>query len=437
MEGKNYLADFQNKKKRTRLVRLPGNVRSLHFIILVLFFWFLSCVKEETDDSELSPTVILISMDGFRWDYQDKTSTPNLDYLVENGVRSESFIPVFPSSTFPNHLSIVTGCYPENHGIISNSMYDEEWDAEYYIGENSEPVTESRWYEAEPIWVTAEKQGQVTATFFWPGSEAEINGKRPTYFFEYDGSVPNEDRVQQVLDWIDLPKKSRPVFITLYFSDANSRGHLYGPEAAEMDAVIQELDGYIGMLIEGLDDRDVLDKVNIIITSDHGMTGLSRDRVIFLDDYIDVFSDSIRMIAWTPVAMILPLEDWVDSIYNSLNGVHPNMAVYKKDDIPERLHFSNHRRIPPIICIADEGWSITTHSYFNEHPNAYTGGGHGYDPINRSMHGSFIASGPAFKDGLSVNSFLNIHTYNLIAHILALNPTENDGHFDSVSVMLK
>ena len=198
--------------------------------ILFLLFIILSCVKEDSVEYDLAPTVILISLDGFRWDYSSRVSTPNLDLLVENGVSSESYIPVFPSKTFPNHLSIVTGCYPENHGIISNSMYDEEWDAEYYIGENSEPVTESRWYEAEPIWVTAEKQGQVTATYFWPGSEAEINGERPTYYFQYDGSVPNEDRVQQVLDWIDLPSGSRPVFMTLYFSNADSWGHQYGPD---------------------------------------------------------------------------------------------------------------------------------------------------------------------------------------------------------------
>ena len=406
-------------------------------IFLLLSLCITACSNDQDVHTELSPTVILISLDGFRWDYQDRTDTPHLDYLSENGVRAESFIPVFPTKTFPNHLSVVTGCYPENHGIISNSMYDENWDAEYYIGENSEPVTESRWYEAEPIWVTAENQGLVTGTYFWPGSEAEINGTRPTHYGEYDGDIPNEDRIQKILDWIDLPSNKRPVFMTLYFSDADSWGHQYGPDGTEMNSVIQELDGYIGMLTEGLDERDVLDDVNIIITSDHGMTGLSRDRVIFLDDYIDVYSDSIRIIEWSPVGMILPVESWVDSIYNSLIGVHPNMAVYRKEDIPERLHFNSHRRIPPIICLADEGWSITSHSYFDNHPDANTGGTHGYDPAYKSMHGSFIASGPALKEGLIINSFQNIHTYNVIVHILGLSPAENDGNLDSVAVMLQ
>jgi len=339
-------------------------------IFLLLSLCITACSNDQNVHTELSPTVILISLDGFRWDYQDRTDTPHLDYLSENGVRAESFIPVFPTKTFPNHLSVVTGCYPENHGIISNSMYDEEWDAEYYIGENSEPVTESRWYEAEPIWVTAENQGLVAGTYFWPGSEAEINGTRPTHYGEYDGDIPNEDRIQKNLDWIDLPSSKRPVFMTLYFSDADTWGHQYGPDGTEMNSIIQELDGYIGMLTEGLDAREVLDDVNIIITSDHGMAGLSRDRVIFLDNYIDVYSDSIRIIEWSPVGMVLPVESWVDSIYNSLIGVHPNMAVYRKEDIPERLHFNSHRRIPPIIYLADEGWSITSHSYFDNHPDS-------------------------------------------------------------------
>ena len=267
-------------------------------IFLLLSLCITACSNDQDVHTELSPTVILISLDGFRWDYQDRTDTPHLDYLSENGVRAESFIPVFPTKTFPNHLSVVTGCYPENHGIISNSMYDAEWDAYYYIGENSAPVAESRWYEREPIWVTAEIQGQVTATSFWPGSEADINGERPTYWFQYDGSVPNEDRVQQVLAWLDLPEKNRPTFITIYFSDADSWGHAYGPDATRIDEIIQELDDQVGMLMAGLSECNVLDQVNIIVTSDHGMAGLSCDRVIFLDEYIDVYSDSIQIIEW-------------------------------------------------------------------------------------------------------------------------------------------
>ena len=410
--------------------------KSIYFCFIILI---ISCAKKIENDvsviNDLGPTVILISLDGFRWDYLSKTDTPNLDILVENGVISESLIPVFPSKTFPNHLSIVTGCYPENHGILSNNMYDQEWDAEYYIGENSDPVKDGRWYDAEPIWVTAEKQGKLTGTYFWPGSEAEINGTRPSYYGVYDGNISREDRVQKILEWIDLPKQSRPVFMTLYFSDVDSWGHNIGPDAIGMNSIIKEIDESIGLLVSGLNKREILDNINIIITSDHGMSGLSRDRVIFLDDYINI--NDVRMVDWSPVAMILPEDDSIVSTYSALYDAHPQMSVFKKEDVPARLHFNNHRRIPPIICIAADGWSISDRDYFDENPYSFTGGTHGYDPINKSMHGIFIASGPELKRGLTIDSFSSIHIYEVIAHILDIDTPENDASFDSISVMFK
>ena len=410
--------------------------KSIYFCFIILI---ISCAKKIENDvsviNDLGPTVILISLDGFRWDYLSKADTPNLDILVENGVISESLIPVFPSKTFPNHLSIVTGCYPENHGILSNNMYDQEWDAEYYIGENSDPVKDGRWYDAEPIWVTAEKQGKLTGTYFWPGSEAEINGTRPSYYGVYDGNISREDRVQKILEWIDLPKQSRPVFMTLYFSDVDSWGHNIGPDAIGMNSIIEEIDESIGLLVSGLNKREILDNINIIITSDHGMAGLSRDRVIFLDDYINI--NDVRMVDWSPVAMILPEDDSIVSTYSALYDAHPQMSVFKKEDVPARLHFNNHRRIPPIICIAADGWSISDRDYFDENPYSFTGGTHGYEPINKSMHGIFIASGPGLKGGLTIDSFSSIHIYEVIAHILDIDTPENDASFDSISVMLK
>ena len=410
--------------------------KSIYFCFIILI---ISCAKKIENDvsviNDLGPTVILISLDGFRWDYLSKTDTPNLDILVENGVISESLIPVFPSKTFPNHLSIVTGCYPENHGILSNNMYDQEWDAEYYIGENSDPVKDGRWYDAEPIWVTAEKQGKLTGTYFWPGSEAEINGTRPSYYGVYDGNISREDRVKKILEWIDLPKQSRPIFMTLYFSDVDSWGHNIGPDAIEMNSIIKEIDESIGLLVSGLNKREILDNINIIITSDHGMAGLSRDRVIFLDDYINI--NDVRMVDWSPVAMILPEDDSIVSTYSALYDAHPQMSVFKKEDVPARLHFNNHRRIPPIICIAADGWSISDRDYFDENPYSFTGGTHGYEPINKSMHGIFIASGPGLKEGLTIDSFSSIHIYEVIAHILGIDTPENDASFDSISVMLK
>ena len=410
--------------------------KSIYFCFAVLI---LSCAKKIENEvsviDDLGPTVILISLDGFRWDYLTRADTPNLDILVENGVTTESLIPVFPSSTFPNHLSAVTGCYPENHGILSNNMYDQEWDAEYYIGENSEPVKEGRWYDAEPIWVTAENQEKLTGTYFWPGSEAEIHGTRPSYYGVYDGNISREDRVKKILEWIDLPKQSRPVFMTLYFSDVDSWGHNIGPDAIGMNSIIEQIDESIGLLVSGLNKREILDNINIIITSDHGMSGLSRDRVIFLDDYINI--NDVRMVDWSPVAMILPEDDSIASVYSDLYEAHPQMSVYKKEDVPGSLHFNSHRRIPPIVCIAADGWSISDRDYFDDNPYTFTGGTHGYDPANKSMHGIFIARGPGLKEGLTFDSFSIIHVYEVIAHILGIDTPENDASFDSISVMFK
>ena len=389
---------------------------------------------EENNQPKIYP-LILISMDGFRWDYTERTDTPNFDFLIEKGVRAQSLMPVFPTSTFPNHLSVATGLYPENHGIVSNTMYDEVFDAWYTIGEGSESVPESRWYEGEPIWVTAEKQGKVTATYFWPGSEAEINGERPTYWYVYDPSTSNETIIDQLLAWLDLPESERPVFMTAYFNDANYWGHNLGPDAVGMESVIQGLDLDLGRLIAGLTARDLLDKVNIIVTADHGMVEIDRDRMIFLDDYIDL--EDVTMAGWSPVAGIIPNEGLEDSIYNSLVNVHPQLSVYKKEKTPEQLHYRNHRRITPIIGIADEGWSISTRDYYNNQPEAYTGGTHGYDLDFLSMHGLFLAYGPAFKDGLIVPSFQNIHIYELIANVLSIAPAVTDGSLDSVSAMLE
>ena len=170
-------------------------------------------------------------MDGFRWDYFDKTATPNFDEIIRGGSKAAALIPVFPTKTFPNHISIVTGKYPENHGIIANRMYDPVFNEYYYIGEGSKPVLDGKWYEAEPIWVTVEKAGLKSMTMFWPASEAEIMGYRPTEYFVYNGSIKHDDRINQVLKWLDYPANKRPTFISLYFSHTDSYGHRYGPDS--------------------------------------------------------------------------------------------------------------------------------------------------------------------------------------------------------------
>ncbi|NBC18328.1 MAG: alkaline phosphatase family protein, partial [Bacteroidetes bacterium] len=339
------------------------------------------------------------------------------------GTRTEGLISAFPTKTFPNHYTIVTGLYPEHHGIIANNMYDPVFDASFSLG-NREAVSDGRWWGGEPIWVTAQQQGLRSATLFWPGSEAVIQGHRPTYWLPYDGDMPGAARVAQVLDWLDRPADERPSFLTLYFSRVDSKGHWYGPDSDSTAQAIAEVDRYLGMLVDGLEARDLLGRMHLLVVSDHGMIATSSERVILLDDYIDL--DDVQVVDWNPVVMLRPEPGREDSVYAALRQA-PHLTVHRKSEMPDRLHFDAHRRIPPIIGIADEGWVITTRARYEERPERYDGGTHGYDPQLRSMHGLFLGHGPAFDAGAVVEPFENVHLYNLMADLLDLRPAPNDG----------
>lgn len=406
--------------------------RTLLCSVLGLLFFFID-TTEAHPQPQVDP-VILISIDGFGWDYPEKTETPNLDYLAKHGVRAGSLISCFPTKTFPNHYTIVTGLYPENHGIVANNMFDPATGEYFSLGRN-EAIHDPKWWGGEPIWVTAEKQGLTAACFFWPGSSTKINGTLPTYWYEYDGSVPNEARIEQVLQWLELPEAQRPDFITTYFSFVDDAGHDGGPDSPEVIAAIAYADSLVGMLLERLRVRDLLEEVNLILVSDHGMCEISADRTIFLDDYIDLAE--VEVVDWNPVAAIRPTNMTVEEIYAKLKDAHPHLQVYRKAEIPERWHYSEHRRIMPIIAVADEGWSIISRETFEKRPYYATGGNHGFDNRLQSMGAYFAAHGPAFKSGLTMEPFQNIHIYELMTHILDLQPAPNDGSIDSVRVVLK
>lgn len=382
----------------------------------------------------LQPTVILISIDGLRWDYWEKVALPNFQRLSQTGVRAKALIPAFPTKTFPNHYTLVTGLYTEHHGIVANTMYDPEFDAKFSMS-NRDAVQDGRWWGGEPVWVTAEKQGQISAAFFWPGSEAEILGVRPTFWKVYDDDFPNAARIDTVLAWLDLPAKRRPTFLTLYFSDVDHAGHRHGPDSPEVKTAILDIDTLLGRLFAGLENRKIFDRVNIIVVSDHGMTAVNSDHVIYLDDYLDL--RKVTVVDWNPVVALRPREMSADEIYQKLAGAHPHLQVYRKEEIPARWHYQNHRRIAPIIGIADDGWKISRHGMRNTVEGFYTSGEHGYDNQLAAMRAIFIAHGPAFKSGLVVEPFQNIHIYNLMCAILKVPPAPNDGDLDSVRVMLR
>lgn len=374
--------------------------------------------------SESQPTVILVSIDGFRYDYLENTKCPNLQKLASEGSRARWMIPVFPTKTFPNHYSIVTGRYTEDHGVVGNTMYDPVFDAVFGLWKREE-VVNSRWWGAEPIWVTAEKQGQMSATYFWPGSEALIASKRPSYWMKYDRSVPYRERVRQVLQWLDYPQDRRPNIITLYFEGVDDAGHVYGPVFSAVDTAVAEADYALGTLVQGLRDRDLLDAVNIIVVSDHGMAAVDKSRTIWLDDYLS--PDSVSVVDWGIVVSLWPQADRVESVYQVVAKAHPHMRAFRKNDLPKRWHYWGNRRIAPLVLVADEGWTITTRGGRNAWWRSDRGGNHGYDNQSTSMRALFVARGPAFRKGAVLDPFENVNVYALLTHLLHLTPAFHEG----------
>ncbi|MEE9562390.1 MAG: ectonucleotide pyrophosphatase/phosphodiesterase [Thermoanaerobaculia bacterium] len=378
--------------------------------------------------------VLLVGIDALGWDFLSRAKTPNLDRLAAGGVTTERLVPVFPSKTFPNFYSIATGLYPAHHGIVANNMYDPDLDAWFQLNDRS-AVGDGRWWAGEPIWVTVEKAGLKAAAFFWPGTEARIQGVRPSHWQLYDESVPNRARVDQVLGWLDLPADQLPSLITLYFSDVDTAAHVYDLESKQVRRAVRAVDRAMGRLLAGLEKRGIFAQTNIVVVSDHGMTPISPDRVIYLDDYLD--GSLVELVDWNPVLALRPRPGREEEVYAALAGAHPHLQVYRKDDLPDRFHYRDHRRIQPIIGLADEGWSITSRSRERRQRDRYRGANHGYDNQLLSMGATFVAAGPAFHQGQVVPPFENIHIYELLCALLGLEPAPNDGDLEVVRGVLR
>ncbi|TVQ67299.1 MAG: alkaline phosphatase family protein [Balneolaceae bacterium] len=386
-----------------------------------------------SSEPERNP-VLLISIDGFINSYVDRNETPDFDRFLRQAVQAEHLIPVFPPNTFPSHWSIATGLHVENHGIIANSFYDYELEARFSYGPQGTPNDE-RWWGGEPIWATAEKQGKTAVTFFWPGSEASIYGVQPTRWMDYDGSVPDSVRIDSVMTWLDPAGETQADFGTLYFSFVDSRGHRYGPDAEEVDESVKEMDGLIGYLLDRMEAHGLSESLNILLVSDHGMAATSPDRVIFLEDLINL--NDVDVVAWSPAGMLKPREGKTETVYQALKEKEEEYAyrVFLRDELPERFHFRNHYRIPEIILLADIGYTITNRPFFNN--RGVLAGTHGYDNRDPEMFSFFAAKGPAFRNGERVSGIEAIHLYELMAHLLGIEPAPNDGTLDEVIHLLK
>ncbi len=378
-------------------------------------------------------TVLLISIDGFRADYLERGLTPTLSSLAAEGVRS-AMRPAFPSLTFPNHYSLVTGLTPDHHGVVDNNMEDPAL-GRFYLS-NRDAVSDRRWWDGgTPLWVSVERQGGHAATMFWPGADADIQGVRPSRSIPYSAAMPDGDRVDQILTWLDLPEAERPSFLTLYFEKVDVVAHHEGIDTPALDQALKEIDAAIARLKQGLAQRGLLDKTDVIIVADHGMTALSADRVIFIDDYAAADSIHIMTGSSSPMIGLAPLPGTERVIEAALLSPKPHMTCRRKQDMLERFHYGRNPRVPPLLCLADSGWIITTHAQAAKQQSPYVAT-HGFDNQLPEMRALFIGLGPDFRRGATHAPFDNVDVYPLIAKLLGISPEANDGHLADVADML-
>ena len=400
----------------------------------ILFGCATNSSSSQSDQQELpansewaknQPYVVLISFDGFRHDYARKYDATNILRFMESGVTAAKMIPSFPSKTFPNHYTIVTGMYPSTHGLVSNEFYSREKNAIYKVG-NQNAVHDATWYGGKPLWVLAEEAGMLSASYFWVGSEAAIGGRIPTYMKPYDGSVPNQERFDKVVDWLKLPAANRPHFIATYFSVIDDVGHSFGPNSKRTEEAVLLLDQQFGEFMDKLSEVDL--PVDVILVSDHGMAEINRG--VVLDDVVDV---SDCKVTWSFPPMIYSDDSIRISEIQRIINDDGRIAAWKPDELPERLHLPAGDRVGDLILYTEAPLVIL------KKPEVVRGGTHGFNPYtNAEMGALFAAKGPSFKSGIKMGDFENIHVFPLISEILGLEiPDDVDGRLEVLQPILQ
>lgn len=369
------------------------------------------------------PKLLLISIDGLRADALDRGLTPNLQRMIDGGVRARWMTPSYPSLTFPNHYTIVTGLRPDHHGIVNNSMDDEALGR--FELSNREAVTTSAWWGGEPIWVGAENVGVRTATTSWPGSESAIRGVRPSQWRVYDATEPLEQRAGIVLDWLAQTDADAPRLTTLYMEHVDKAGHNYGPESTQYADAIARADLIVGQVLDGLQQRGLAATTNVIVVSDHGMASVPEDQVISTESMAD--PSIARNVSQGQSVGFVPVAGREKEAERALLGRHAHYACWKKENLPARWHYGTHPRVPAIVCAMDEGWDALHLEKIAKRARRDRGS-HGYDNALPSMRAVFVAKGPSFRQGLVIDGFDNVDVYPLLAHLLQVPAAPNDGN---------
>ena len=379
--------------------------------------------------------VILVGIDGFRWDYLELHDAPTLRQLAREGTRAMRMQAAFPSKTFPNHYTLVTGLRPESHGIVANGFYDPALGQSFTMAKH-----ETHWWQGgEPVWITAEKQGVRAACYFWPGSEAELQGRRPSFFRPFEKKVTCDERVDGLLAWLDLPEAERPRFLTLYFDLVDTQGHAFGPAAPETAAAVREADDAVARLLAGLEQRGLRARTNLIVVADHGMMETSPDRVVFIEDLVD--NRLVRVEALGPNGGVRPLPEsglTPAQVAASIRAkAPPQIKVYLREEVPAHLHYRRNDRIPPVVLIAAPHWNIESNLGWARKRSTYNRGSHGWDPAHERMGAVFIAQGPAIRAGHTLARTESLHVYNLLCTLLGVQPAKNEGDFSLTRAVLR
>ncbi len=413
-------------------------MKSTLFLSMLLLVLFGSChaqvitANENINSPETmqAPYVVMVSLDGFRHDYAAKFGAINLLKMAADGLSTPAMIPSFPTKTFPNHYSLVTGMYPGTHGIVSNEFYDPERDRTYRVG-NREAVQDSSWYGGTPLWVLAEKQGMKSASYFWVGSEAPIQGIYPSYYSYFDDKVPHSTRINQAIDWLKLPPAKRPHFITLYFSPVDTEGHRHGPDSDEVAAAVRSLDAELGILRQRLDSLGL--PLTLIITSDHGMTPITGKDPIILSELIAL--DKWKMASTSNILLMYnPKPEEVEAAYATLARDTTKFFTYKKGQLPAQYHFGQLPVTGDLVLVAKPPYSFRKSIV---PPQA--GGDHGYPyDICPDMGAIFYAVGPRIAPREVAPSFESVHVYPFVAGLLGLKITDAiDGKAEVLAGYLK
>ena len=401
---------------------------ALRVMLVLLALTMSGCASWPGAGKAERPIVVLVSIDGFRADYLERGATPTLSRWAAQGA-SGSMQPSFPTKTFPNHYTLVTGLRPDHHGIVNNTMVDPEIPGVTFSLRNAEAVTDRRWWDdGEPIWVTAEKAGLTSAAMFWPGSEADVRGVRPSLYAKFDQAMPGDARVDQLLAWLALPEDGgpgadRPDIATLYFDIVDTAGHEHGPDAPEVATALASVDGSLARLEAGLRARGLWGRVVVIVVSDHGMTPTSPERVAWLGPLASSAEAAFVQYGGA-IASIEPLPGHEAEVAAEVTGPHEHMTCWRKAEIPARFAFGTHRRVPSLFCVAEPGWAILK---ADQTFRGEGGGDHGYDNAAPEMQSVFVAHGPGVRRGARIEGLQNVDVHGLMGRLLGITVPAGDG----------